>query len=185
MAGSTATFIVGVLGIIGTAVSGGIGHYFVYRARKGAYQAALFNEQMAVIKKAAVCVGRVRHFIPWIITDNLFRSQVEQDLHDALADLDKIVSEASVVLPVDVWKELSGFSGEAADILHRDRPDRSKHEAELCVARAGAFLVAARKFMGIDTVSVETYQLLTGSKEADIVPEKFRDELLANSRRES
>lgn len=167
MQDSTVTLIVGIAGILGTLTSSAVGHYYIAKVRRDVYQKAVFSEQMAMLKSVHLLVGRARNLLAMIVPpDAEHYDMALQDSLSLVPQIADLIHEGSAFLPQEIWVDLNQFADKLIEVF--EISDKNSNEAA-ALARdvqiyAATLALATRKLFGIDELSVETYNMLTGSQ---------------------
>ena len=158
------TLIVGIVGILATLISSSLGLFFTAKARAAPQRDILFERQFDLLGEFAEEIGKARICSTVAFSDlTEFRNRACDDLRDAVAALSRISDAATLILPVDLWKEVKALAnlwsglldaGNRKDSLIADR----RFELD---ARAAKTFVMARTLLGIEELSTETMGLFT------------------------
>ncbi len=179
MDSNTVTLFIGLAGIGSTLIIAGVGFYFNYKTRKSSYQEILFSEQLNLIKNSQLEIGYIKHLMP--ILTNLYNDYVpEADLkaRQHLVNLSNLANEGSAIFPAELWLEHNKLVNEVQEFLDTEPRSRTKDMVTGVGAQAAVFSIANRRVLGADELSMETYKVISNSKEDRLMPEGGKEILL-------
>ncbi|MEM9998344.1 MAG: hypothetical protein AAF809_11635 [Bacteroidota bacterium] len=164
---ATVALILGLAGILSGFLTGAVGLFLSSRARSTPLRQYLFQQQIELGRRLGVVIGRIR-LMPSIIRlsdDPDHRQQASADLRSELAELEVLYTEASGILPTDVFVEISKLISAIFDFLKAyDEGVVDQGHQEAIGGHAVRTLLVFRTALGIDMLSDRNMKLFDKPK---------------------
>ncbi|MYM32242.1 hypothetical protein GTP58_28310 [Duganella sp. CY15W] len=167
---ATVTLIVGLTGIIATAVVGSIGHYFTAKARTAPLRQSLFAKQLELVMEIANLQSRVR------VLATILSSDIEEHIEQAREDIAEYVKQfceaeekGAVILPVELWLEVKGLSNSMGALLIEFDSSGTIRSGTMTdmVARIAKVALLCRIVVGSDKLTGQSIDLFYGKSSYD------------------
>jgi len=170
MDANTVTLIVGLAGIGSTLIASSLGIYFTAKARSGALRAALYNNQLEILKQIIHKQERFRIFATMLASDdNTHKDEARNDIGKCFIDFSKIQEEGAALLPTKLWTEVRELNVYMLKIIESyDKGEAISNDGMVTlVAMMTKVVLLTRATVGIDELSKESVNLFSSKKRYD------------------
>lgn len=161
------SLIIAIVGLATTATLGVLGLYYTAKARSASLRQSLFHEQLQLALRAAQLVGRSRLPISILSSDDAstYREQAVRDLHTRMHELSVVVDDSSLLLPTDVYIELSKYSDSVSKFADAYESGADLPPVfEAINVQASKTILLMKAYLGVDELSDQNAALFSNTK---------------------